>query len=97
MIESEIRAQLIHRVPDVSRLVERMVRDGLVERTPDPMDRRAVRVRLTPEGTERCRGMYAPLEQLHQELLAHLSAAEQRQLNDLLRRAYAPGLAPAQA
>ena len=32
------------------RLVDRLVRDGLVERHPDPDDRRATRVRLTPGG-----------------------------------------------
>ena len=36
-----------------SRLVERLVRAGLIERTTDPADRRQVRLSLTPEGLEK--------------------------------------------
>ena len=85
-----IGEQLIHRVPDVSRLVDRMERDGLVERAPDPADRRAVFVRITDAGRERCRSLYDPLAQLHEELLAHLEPAEQSELDRLLRKAFAP-------
>jgi DNA-binding MarR family transcriptional regulator len=46
----EIRERMISRSADVPRLVERMVRAGLVSRQEDPTDRRGCLVRLTPEG-----------------------------------------------
>ena len=36
--------------PSVTRIVDRMVTDGLVHRTADPSDRRRVLVHLTPRG-----------------------------------------------
>jgi DNA-binding MarR family transcriptional regulator len=36
--------------PSVTRLIDRMVSDGLVHRTADPSDRRRVLVHLTPRG-----------------------------------------------
>ena len=36
--------------PGLSRLVDRLVQDGLVERSPDPSDGRSVRIGLTPAG-----------------------------------------------
>ena len=39
--------------PGLSRLVNRLVQRGLVERSPDPADGRSVRVALTPAGRER--------------------------------------------
>jgi len=47
----------------VTRLLDRMVRDGLVERRPDPADRRVARIHLTPEGRA-----------LHDDLLPIVSA-----------------------
>jgi DNA-binding MarR family transcriptional regulator len=38
--------------PTMTRLVDGMERDGYVERSPDPQDRRAVMVRATAKGTE---------------------------------------------
>src|SRR6266853_654254 len=38
---------------NITGLVDHLERDGLVERVPDPQDRRSVRARLTPAGRER--------------------------------------------
>ena len=46
----EIRGRMIARSADVPRLVERMVRAGLVQRREDPADRRGSLVSLTAEG-----------------------------------------------
>lgn len=86
----EIGEQLIHAVPDVTRLVDRMERDGLVVRHRDAEDRRRVYIRITPAGRKLCRGTYPQLNHLHRELLAHMSEKEQQQLNKLLRKAYEP-------
>ena len=38
--------------PTMCRMIDRLVRDGLVERHADPADRRATRVSLTPDGRD---------------------------------------------
>ena len=45
-----IGARLVSREPDVTRLLDRLDRRGLVRRRRDEEDRRVVRARLTPEG-----------------------------------------------
>ena len=64
----EIRRRMISRNADVPRLVDRMVRAGLVARCEDPADRRGCLVRLTPEGT----ALEARLAPLHTELCAEV-------------------------
>ena len=53
-VDGMTQAQLSRRVaieqPTMVRTVDRMERDGLVRRTPDPDDRRATRVTLTEHG-----------------------------------------------
>jgi DNA-binding MarR family transcriptional regulator len=43
---------------NVTGLVDHLERDGLVERVPDPDDRRAVRARLTDKGREQIKGIW---------------------------------------
>lgn len=52
-------------------LVDRMERDGLIERRPDPEDRRATRIALTAEGEERFREASA----LHREVVHRIFAS----------------------
>ena len=70
--------------------LDRLERAGLVERSPDPDDRRGVLVALTERGAELVDGAVAAGLRRQQELLAHLSAAQQDRLNALLRSALAP-------
>jgi DNA-binding MarR family transcriptional regulator len=67
-----------------SRL-DRLERAGLVARRPDPDDRRALLVTLTPAGRELIdQAVVAGLE-VQQQLLSDLSAEKQRRVNHLLR------------
>jgi DNA-binding MarR family transcriptional regulator len=65
--------------------VDRLVGRGLVERRPDPADRRGVLVRLTPAGRALVDAALDALLGSEQELLAGLSAAERARLAALLR------------
>jgi DNA-binding MarR family transcriptional regulator len=70
--------------------VDRLTGKGLVERLPDPADRRGVIVSLTAEGRVR---VDAALEQLllqERRLLATLSETDQSSLADLLRTVVSP-------
>jgi DNA-binding MarR family transcriptional regulator len=70
--------------------VDRMAARGLVERLPDPSDRRGVQVRLTAAGRL---AVDAALDQLlmrERDLLGGLPEQEQRGLADMLRVLVAP-------
>ena len=56
----ELAERLITRSPDVTRIVDRLEKRGLVRRAADPADRRAVRVHITDEGRERIAPFDAP-------------------------------------
>jgi DNA-binding MarR family transcriptional regulator len=83
----EIGQQCLMTATRVSRLVDRAEAAGLVERTPDPDDRRAQHVALTKAGREAAR-RYAPLldEVLDAVVFETLSAGERATLIELLER-----------
>lgn len=70
--------------------VDRLASRGLVERLPDPADRRGVLVRLTPDGKATVDSAFEALLAAEREFLDGLSDDQQRQLTDLLRRLLVP-------
>ena len=70
--------------------LDRLERAGLVQRSPDPDDRRGVLVSLTDRGAALVDGAVAAGLRRQQELLAHLSPTEQDRLSALLRSVLAP-------
>jgi DNA-binding MarR family transcriptional regulator len=70
--------------------VDRLVARGLVERLPDPHDRRGVLVRLTDSGRAKVDGALASLLDRERELLAGLDGPAQTRLAGLLRDLLAP-------
>ena len=65
-------------VNTVSNLVQQLVTAGLVERSPDPEDRRAVTVRLTERGHELLAGWLAAHEQRLGRAIAELAKDDRR-------------------
>jgi DNA-binding MarR family transcriptional regulator len=70
--------------------IDRLSARGLVERSPDPHDRRGVLVGLTGAGKRAVDGAFETLLASERELLAELSAAERRELAGLLKRLMTP-------
>ena len=70
--------------------VDRLAARGLVERHPDPDDRRGVLVRLTAEGKAAVDGAFTALLTAERELLSDLPPSAQKDLAGLLRRLLAP-------
>lgn len=70
---------------NVTGIVDRLEARGLVERRPDPNDRRVKLAAATDEGREVARGLRGSLG-FAREPLAALSTAERESLRDLLRR-----------
>jgi DNA-binding MarR family transcriptional regulator len=79
--------RLVSRVPDVTRLVDRLEKGGLVERVRTPDDRRVVLVAITTKGLGLLAKLDGPMADLHREQLAHMSEAELKQLVRLLTKA----------
>ncbi|WP_375423353.1 MarR family winged helix-turn-helix transcriptional regulator [uncultured Friedmanniella sp.] len=70
----------------VSRHVAQLDRAGLVERTPDPADRRAHRIGLSPEGREALDNAYHRRRTLLSRGIGTWDAADVAQLDHLLGR-----------
>ena len=70
--------------PSMTTLVTRLERDGLVTRTPDPDDARAVRVEITDEGLQRAARMRAERAALLDAALAELEPTERAALEAAL-------------
>jgi DNA-binding MarR family transcriptional regulator len=70
--------------------VDRLAARGLVERSPDPEDRRGVIVRLTSEGRATVDGAFSTLLEAERELLADLPERDRQRLAGLLRTLLAP-------
>lgn len=65
--------------------IDRLASRGLVERHPDPSDRRGVIVRLTADGASRADAALIDLLNQEQAILTGLPADEQEQLAAMLR------------
>lgn len=72
--------------PTLVRLLDRLSRDGWVERLRCPQDRRAHRIVLTPKARAACDDIEQVLEHTRQEVLSSLSRQEVAQCVDLLER-----------
>lgn len=84
----EIGGRLLVRVPDVTRLIDRMVSAGLVERFRSPDDRRVVKVRLTQAATDLVEAIHQPLIQHNVEMFAGMPEKDLERLSSLLARAH---------
>jgi DNA-binding MarR family transcriptional regulator len=69
-------------------LLNELDESGYIERRRDPQDRRRHIVEITPAGLDALAEGERRLEDLEDEVLHSLSAAERRQLHDLLAKAF---------
>ncbi|MEM0961622.1 MAG: MarR family transcriptional regulator [Bacteroidota bacterium] len=83
---SEIAGRLLDRTPDVTRLLVRLERQGLVRRQRAEHDRRVVEVEITEAGLELLETLDAPVSDTLERLTAHLDDAELQAISTLLER-----------
>ncbi|HEX6372241.1 MAG TPA: MarR family transcriptional regulator [Longimicrobium sp.] len=84
---SEIAGRMISRDPDVTRLVDRLEKRGLVDRWRCSEDRRVVWTRIAQAGLDLINPIDAPLNELHRRLLSHMSQEKLQTLIELLEEA----------
>jgi DNA-binding MarR family transcriptional regulator len=78
---------LITRQPDVTRLVDRLIKAGLAERHPSPTDRRVVLVAATKHGRALFNRLTPQIAEYHEQQWSNLSHTELRTLHELLGKA----------
>lgn len=94
---TEIGTRLISRVPDVTRLVDRLESAGLVERCRISQDRRVVQVKITEKGLTVLAELDEPMVELNKKLLRHMTRQELEELSRLLVKARHPPEQPGDA
>ncbi|MHB8627878.1 MAG: MarR family winged helix-turn-helix transcriptional regulator [Aggregatilineales bacterium] len=82
----QLAAQMAFVKSNVTHLVDRLEAEHLVQRVPDPNDRRCTLVTLTDEGRRQYEAGLQILQPLETELQSLYTPAERRQLIDLLER-----------
>ena len=80
----EVSSRLLSRMPDATRLLDRMEDAGLVTRTRDTEDRRLVTTHITKKGRQLVDSLDDVVEEQHHSQLGHLSEEELRSLIELL-------------
>jgi DNA-binding MarR family transcriptional regulator len=83
----EIADRMITREPDMTRLLDRLEKRGLITRSRSTSDRRVVETSITAKGLELLKRLDEPVVALHERQLGHLGKVKLRQLIELLEQA----------
>ena len=84
LCRNELRDRMLTRMPDMTRLLDRMEDAGLVKRSREQDDRRMVLTQITARGRELLGELERPLTLLHREQLSQVTDDQLRTLIDLL-------------
>ena len=85
----EIGNRMITRDPDITRLLDRLERRGLISRNRDTQDRRTVTAKITPDGLKLLARTDQPVRDAHRSQLGHLGKKRLQALLQLLQEARA--------
>jgi DNA-binding MarR family transcriptional regulator len=80
----EVGQRMITHDPDMTRLLDRLEKRGLIARSRQKADRRVVRASITPAAMHLLAQLDEPVVQLHRGQLSHLGERKLRMLNKLL-------------
>ena len=73
--------------PDITRLLDRLERRGLIVRARASSDRRVITAQITPEGLRTLAKLDKPIEECHRRQFGHLGPRRLAQLIELLNSA----------
>ncbi len=85
----EVAERMIARDPDITRVIDRLSRRGLVARLRSRQDRRVVEVGITETGRDLLRALDPHVDRMPKAVLGHLGARKLAQLGQLLELAIA--------
>ncbi len=80
----EIGDRMVTRDPDITRLLDRLEKQGLISRSRDKEDRRVVTARIAAHGLDMLKKLDGPVAQLHRNQLGHLDPKQQEAIIHLL-------------
>jgi DNA-binding MarR family transcriptional regulator len=80
----EISDRMITRDPDITRLLDRLEKRGLIGRCRQDPDRRRVLVHISPDGLKLLARLDPPICDLHRRQIGHLGSRQLRELARLL-------------
>jgi DNA-binding MarR family transcriptional regulator len=83
----EVAARMISRDPDITRLLDRLEKRGLIARCRQDRDRRMVLARITEEGLALLEQLDEAIQEVHRRQLGHLGQKRLRALRSLLATA----------
>ena len=81
----EIGNRMITRDPDITRLLDRLEKRGLISRCRETRDRRMVLTRISAEGLKLLARLDEPVQEAHRGQLGHLGRERLKALTELLR------------
>jgi DNA-binding MarR family transcriptional regulator len=84
----EIASRLVERAPDVTRLIDRLERLGLVARVRSKEDLRLSVTRITRRGLDVLRRMDPRMREINKRFAASMSGRELKELSRLCERVY---------
>ncbi len=87
----EIISRMIEPAPDVTRLIDRLIKEGLVERYTSSEDRRLSLARITLKGIKLLDNMKNSIKKFDNFLLGKLSEEECQMLSSLCEKIYNNG------
>ncbi|MGH7145074.1 MAG: MarR family winged helix-turn-helix transcriptional regulator [Planctomycetota bacterium] len=82
----EIAERMVSFDPDLTRLIDRLLKRGWVVRERSSTDRRVVISKITAAGLAVLKQLEAPMRESLERLVGHLQQGEMRKLIDLLER-----------
>jgi DNA-binding MarR family transcriptional regulator len=85
----QVGERMVTHDPDLTRLMDRLEKRGLIRRARDERDRRVVVTRLTVEGRKLVDALDSQVTAAHQRALGHLGDKKLRALGELLEAARA--------
>lgn len=87
LCRNDVRDRMLTRMPDMTRMLDRMEEAGLVKRERSSSDRRHVTTNITAAGKKMLKDLEGPVARRQEEQLGHMSEKELRALVDLLTKA----------
>jgi len=90
----EIIRRMVEPAPDVTRLIDRLVKDGFVERYNTKEDRRLSLARITKKGIHHLSKINPEVDKFISDYSSSLSKSEKEILSNLLEKLYAKEIGP---
>src|SRR5262245_20749828 len=84
----EIGQRMVNRAPDVTRLIDRLERRGLVRRVRDKADRRLSLTQITTKGVALMERIEPAIQEYRAKLAPRLSGGEWKKVSELCERIY---------